>query len=68
MSKMLRIPPPTSPLCSIAGCEHPNPAHPATRKRGSRAAQGGGARRQWCRRRRDADGSDVPEISKESIR
>ena len=25
MSKILRIPPPTSPLCSIAGCEHPMP-------------------------------------------
>ena len=42
MSKMLRIPPPTSPLCSIAGCEHPDPAHHATRKRGSRAAAGQG--------------------------
>jgi hypothetical protein len=42
MSKMLRIPPPTSPLCSIAGCEHPYPAHRATRKRGSRADAGQG--------------------------
>ena len=42
MSKMRRIPASASPLCSIAGCEHPYPAHPATRKRGSRADAGQG--------------------------